>query len=144
MLLRLQQWLLAGLSLALLALVITNIMVYQGNLGRQQEVNERQALIQQIQQVELPLYREIAQALTELARRGDGQISYLLSSQGIQVNAPQAASSNQQPQSAAQAPATAPAPQSSEPAADNNRSGRGRGRYQAPTAPATPPANKQP
>lgn len=146
MILRLQQWLLLGLALALLALVIANILFYQGNLGRQQEVNERQAFIQQIQQVELPLYREIAQALAELARRGDQQIGYLLSNQGIQVNnAPQATASPQQP-AAQQAPASAPAsaaqaPAQADPAADRNSRWRGRSHTPAaPAAPATPAA----
>jgi len=103
--LRFQQWLPIGLSGLLLVLVIANILLTLGNADRQREINSRQAVIQQTQQVDLPLYREIVQALADLARRGDGQITYMLAAQGIQLNAPQA----QTTQSAGQAaPAAAP------------------------------------
>ena len=102
---RFQQWLPIGLSGLLLVLVIANILLTLGNADRQREVNNRQAVIQQTQQVDLPLYREIVQALADLARRGDGQLTYMLAAQGIQLNAPQA----QATQSAGQAaPAAAP------------------------------------
>lgn len=119
---RIQYWLLMGLAGILLVLVIANIALYQINAARQKEVGERNAQIQQVQQVDAPLYREIAQALVELAKRGDTQIGYMLASQGIQV--PQGQASGQ-PQSPAQAPAAAPA--AADPAT-SERPGRGRGR----------------
>ncbi|MFM8333552.1 MAG: hypothetical protein ACKN9T_17885 [Candidatus Methylumidiphilus sp.] len=117
---RIQYWLLTGLAGILLVLVVANIAVYQGNTARQKEVSERNAQILQAQQVDAPLYREIAQALVELAKRGDTQIGYMLASQGIQVPQSQASGQPQSP-----APAAAPAP--ADPAAAE-RPGRGRGR----------------
>lgn len=123
--LRFQHWLPIGLSGLLLLLVIANILLVLGNSERQKEVNGRQALIQQTQQMDLPLYRELAQALADLARRGDAQIGYMLAAQGIQVNAQQAPASQQTPGQAAPAPAAQPDP--------------GRLRTGRPQAPATPP-----
>ncbi len=114
---RFQSWLSTALSAILLVLVIASIWLLAGNLERQQEATKNQLFIQQIQQVE-PLHRELAQALAELAHKGDAQIGSLLTTQGIQL-APQQPSAPQPEGTAAQTPAS---PSSPEPATrENNR-----------------------
>lgn len=83
------QGLTLGLACLLPLIVLVNIYLVLGNSDRQKEVSSRQAIIQQAQSVDLPLYREISAALVELARRGDGQLGYMLAAQGIPVNMPQ-------------------------------------------------------
>ena len=128
--LRFQQWLSIGLSGLLLLLVVSNIMMVLGNAERQKEASNRQALIQQTQQVDLPLYRELAQALADLSQRGDAQIAYMLATQGIQVNAPQPA--------AAQQGAVGTPPAAAAPAAQADP-GRTRGRPPVPAIPSSKP-----
>jgi len=126
--LRFQQWLPIGLAGFLFLLVVANIVLILGNADRQREVNSRQALIQQAQQVDLPLYRELAQALADLAHRGDAQIAYMLTAQGIQMKD-------------AQTPAAQPATGQDVPAAPASQPdpSRMRGRPQAPAIPPGKP-----
>jgi len=114
---RIHYWLTLGLAGLALGLVIANIWLNLGNAERQKEVNSRQSMIQQTQQVDFPLYRELAQAMAELAQRGDGQIGYMLSAQGIQWNASQAPAANaaQTDPNRAKAKPQAPATPSSKP-----------------------------
>jgi len=87
--LRTQYWLSIGLAGVLLLLVIANVFFYQGNVGRQSEVNNRQALIQQAAQLE-GLNREMLQALAGFSvgqgdKQGDKQIGQMLETLGIKV-----------------------------------------------------------
>ena len=88
---RIQFWLSTGLAGLLLILVISNVWFYQSNIDRQQEIDNRQALIQQATQLE-GLNREILEALVSLSVRqgdkpGDKQIEQMLAALGLQINA---------------------------------------------------------
>ncbi len=94
---RFLSWLPAGQTVILLVLVIANIYLNLSNGDRQRQISQNQSVIQKVQQVDLPLYREIAQALAEYTSKGDTQIGYFLASQGIQVNTQPAPASAPQP-----------------------------------------------
>ncbi len=86
---RTQYWLSISLAGILLVLVIANIWLYQGNVSRQMEVNERQALIQQAAQLE-GLNRELLQALAgftiaQADKPADKQIEQMLGNLGIKI-----------------------------------------------------------
>ena len=85
--LRIQYWLSTALAGILLILVLANAWFYQGNVERQTEFSNRQAIIQQASQLE-GLNREILQALANLSvgGKGDKQIEQMLASLGIKVN----------------------------------------------------------
>lgn len=77
----------AGLTL-LLALV--NITLFTVNRSAQAEVAARAQYLQQTTELQ-GLYRQIAQALGELAvRTNDGQLRDLLANEGLTINAPPA------------------------------------------------------
>ncbi len=64
-------------------LVVVNVVLSRGNARLQQEVNERQAYIQQSLQLE-GLYRDMVKALAELAvQNKDERLRALLAAQGI-------------------------------------------------------------
>ena len=80
-----QFWLLTTLGFVSLLLVIANIVLANGNLLRQSEINQRQQFVQQSLQLET-LYKEIVRALGELAtKNNDEQVKALLSSQGLTI-----------------------------------------------------------
>ena len=85
-----QYWFLtvgAGLTL-LLAMV--NITLFTVNRSAQAEVTARAQYLQQTAELQ-GLYRQIAQALGELAvRNKDGQLRDLLANEGLTINAPAA------------------------------------------------------
>jgi hypothetical protein len=106
--LRIQYWVSTGLAGLLLVLVVANIWFYQGNVERQMDVNNRQALIQQAAQLE-GLNREIIQALANLTvgnadKPGDKQIEQMLGMLGIKVNPAPANPAQQAPSPAATKP----------------------------------------
>jgi len=100
---RIIYWLSTGLSGILLLLVIGNIWLFQGNVDRQAEVNNRQATIQQAAQLE-ELNRTILQTLANLTvgSKGDKQIEQMLNNLGIKVNAEPTAPQTQPPSPAKQ------------------------------------------
>lgn len=64
-------------------LVVVNVVLSRGNARLQQEINERQAYIQQSLQLE-GLYRDMVKALAELAvQNKDERLRALLAAQGI-------------------------------------------------------------
>ena len=80
-----QFWLLTTLGSVALLLVIANIVMANGNLLRQSEINQRQQFVQQSLQLET-LYKEIVRALGELAtKNNDEQVKALLASQGLAI-----------------------------------------------------------
>lgn len=99
------------LSGILLVLVIANIWLSLGNIDRQREVNNRQALIQQGQQFSA-LYQNTAKTLADLAvGKSDDQLKQMLANQGLTINTqqadgnPQGGQANDQSNGAQQAPA---------------------------------------
>lgn len=81
--LELRHYLLTGLTGLVLLLVLANVVLYSQNMDRQVEINNRQALIQQMPQLDVA-YREIVNGLAELAvGRSDQDLHKLLASQGI-------------------------------------------------------------
>ena len=83
MLKRHQFWVLTGVGALVLALVLANMVLFQGNAGLQAQVNERQLYVQQSLQLE-GLYREMVKALAELsAQNHDEHLKALLAAQGI-------------------------------------------------------------
>jgi len=94
-------WLSASLSFALIILVLSNAWLYQGNVDRQAEISNRQAIIQQAAQLE-ELNRSIVQTLANftVGSKGDKQIEQMLSTLGIKVNVEAADSQTQYPSAA--------------------------------------------
>lgn len=81
--LELRHYLLTGLTGVVLFQVLVIVMVASQNSDRQQEINNRQTLIQQIPQLETA-YHQVVKGLLELAvSRPDRDFSKLLASQGI-------------------------------------------------------------
>ena len=100
---RIIYWLSTGLSGILLLLVIGNAWLYQGNVDRQAEVNNRQAAIQQAAELD-GLNRTILQTLANftVGSKGDKQIEQMLATLGIKVNVEPSAPQTQTPPPAKQ------------------------------------------
>jgi predicted PurR-regulated permease PerM len=78
-----QFWVVTVVGLIALILVVANAILLTANRAAQSVVNNRQQYIQQTIQLD-SLYREMAKALAELARKNnDEQLKSLLASQGI-------------------------------------------------------------
>ncbi len=83
MLRQFQLWALTGIGALVMLTVLVNMALFQGNVGLQAQVNERQLYVRQSLQLE-GLYREMVKALAELsAQNNDERLKALLAAQGI-------------------------------------------------------------
>jgi hypothetical protein len=83
---RVLYWLSAGLATGVLVLAVAAVWLGDGNAKLQQAFNARQAMVQQSQQIEGPLYRELVATLAGFVAKGDSQIAELLTTQGVKVS----------------------------------------------------------
>jgi hypothetical protein len=96
--LELRHYVLTGLTGLVLILVLLTVVMHTDNMQRQQEINNRQNLIQQGQQL-APAYNELVKGLAELAvTQSDKELHQLLASQGItaSLNPPPSATATKQ------------------------------------------------
>ena len=81
-----QFWILTTLAIIGAALVLTNMMLFQGNRAAQTEIAGRQQYIAQSVQLD-GLYREIVKALADLSVKAqDSDLRALLAGQGITIS----------------------------------------------------------